>query len=76
MTRHSAVQSLPPDEGDEPEQSSVELALGLIHALAEEPMVPSSYRMAARQHLRNLRRAVRKEAAVEIGADDEDEDDC
>lgn len=46
----------PPEEPEiEEAPGAVELAVGLIAKLAEDPLVPGSYRLAARRHLKRLK---------------------
>jgi hypothetical protein len=39
---------------------TVEVALGILHAIAEDPYVRSSHRLAARRHLRKLQQAAQE----------------
>lgn len=71
MPRTIEVHGLPPDE---PEKETVEsVALAALHAISEDPMLRASQRQGAGEYLRRLRCAVRREAAAELGAEDEDE---
>ena len=65
-----------PDEDTEPsdDPSTVEVAIGILHAIAEDPILRSSYRQRAREHLRDLHRAARRAVRSEIGGDDEAEE--
>ena len=45
------------EAADEPQADSVTVALRLLVAIAEDPHVRPSHRMAARRHLRRLERA-------------------
>ncbi len=44
-----------PEPEDEGTPGAVELAVALIAKLAEDPLVPCSYRVAARRHLKRLK---------------------
>ncbi len=46
------------DVPDDAPATAAEVALRLLHYLAEDPLVCGRYRMAARRHLRRLREAM------------------
>jgi hypothetical protein len=77
MPRHAAVQALPPDEP--PEETSTDIARSILASIAEDPYMRSSYRLRAREHLRQLRKAdqrdLRADAHRPSADDDEAEED-
>ncbi len=75
MPRHlgARVPELPPD--DEPQETAVDVAVSVLAAIAEDPMLRASHRQRAREYLRQLRKADQRALRADAHRDDPDDDD-
>jgi hypothetical protein len=70
MPRHAGVRALPPAE-----ENAVDVAIGILKAVAEDPFMRSSYRLRAREHLRQLRRADQRALRADAHRQSDDDGD-
>jgi hypothetical protein len=72
MPRRASVSALSPDE-DEPQETAVDIAIEVLNAVAEDPLMRGSYRQRAWRYLNKIRRADQK--ARHAADEDEGEED-
>jgi hypothetical protein len=75
MPRHlgARVRTLSPDEPTE--ESATSVAIEILASISEDVLMRPSYRLRARQHLRQLRKADQRDLRADAHREDSDDED-
>jgi hypothetical protein len=72
MPRRASVAAVPDEP---PTETAVDVALSVLHAIAEDQMLRSSHRQRAREFLRQIRKADQRDLRADSHRDDPDEEE-